>query len=262
MCKSDQLVLSSHTKVFRPTMADGVELMIIITSTFAQAIAGSGPAVDIIAILTLLRFLMGVGIGGDYPLSAIITSEFAATRSRGRLMTAVFASQGWGYLGKGKLSIPNAYHSPPPASVIVALVTVSAFKSAILQDSPTSFEHIDYCWRILVGAGCIPGVIALYFRLTIPETPRFTMDIERNVKKACRNIEAVLSANGVSPGVWRVDPGASTERTDAPRASIQDFKQYFGRWKNARVLFGTSYSWFALDVRTSSVIRRGNSALT
>lgn len=42
---------------------------------------------------------MGVGIGGDYPLSAIISSEFAATRSRGRLMTAVFAFQGWGNFG-------------------------------------------------------------------------------------------------------------------------------------------------------------------
>lgn len=37
---------------------------------------------------------MGLGIGGDYPLSATITSEFAATRIRGRMMTAVFASQG------------------------------------------------------------------------------------------------------------------------------------------------------------------------
>ncbi len=39
---------------------------------------------------------MGVGIGGDYPLSAVISSEFASTRIRGRMMTAVFASQGWG----------------------------------------------------------------------------------------------------------------------------------------------------------------------
>lgn len=80
------------------------------------------------------------------------------------------------------------------------------------------------------------------------------MDIERNVKQACRNIEAVLSANGVSPGVWSVDPEASKERTDGPRASIQDFIQYFGRWKNARVLIGTSYSWFALDVSTSYMV--------
>ncbi len=74
--------------------------MIIVTSTFAQAIAGAGPTVHIVGVITLWRFVMGVGIGGDYPLSAVITSEFASTRSRGRLMTAVFASQGWGYLGK------------------------------------------------------------------------------------------------------------------------------------------------------------------
>lgn len=39
---------------------------------------------------------MGVGIGGDYPLSAVISSEFASTRIRGRMMTVVFAAQGWG----------------------------------------------------------------------------------------------------------------------------------------------------------------------
>jgi MFS transporter, PHS family, inorganic phosphate transporter len=232
-------------------------LIIIITSTFAQTLSGTGPAVDIIGVLTFWRFVMGVGIGGDYPLSAVIASEFAATRSRGRLMTAVFASQGWGYLGKRASHVLNEHYWRLPASTVVALITIAGFKRAILKDQPTSLEHIDYCWRILVGAGCVPGVIALYFRLTIPETPRFTMDIERNVKQACRNIEAVLSANGVSPGVWRVDPEASTERTDAPKASIADFKRYFGQWKNARVLFGTAYSWFALDVRTMVSAKRG-----
>lgn len=39
---------------------------------------------------------MGLGIGGDYPSSAILASEFAPVRIRGRLMTAVIASQGWG----------------------------------------------------------------------------------------------------------------------------------------------------------------------
>jgi MFS transporter, PHS family, inorganic phosphate transporter len=229
--------------------ADGIELMIIVVSTFAQAIAGSGPTVNIIGVLTFWRFIMGVGIGGDYPLSAVIASEFASTRSRGRLMTAVFASQGWGYLGK-KLS-PHCHSlcSCLSASTIVALITISIFKQAILDELPTSYYHMDYCWRILIGFGCVPGVVALYFRLTIPETPRFTMDIERNVKKACRNIEAVLSANGVAPGVWRVDPELSTERTHTPQAGLRDFRDYFGQWKNARVLVGTAYSWFALDVR-------------
>lgn len=84
-----------HSRV----LVDGVELSIMIASCLAQALSGSGPAVNAIGILTVWRFCMGVGIGGDYPLSAVITSEFAATRSRGRLMTAVFASQGWGNLG-------------------------------------------------------------------------------------------------------------------------------------------------------------------
>jgi MFS transporter, PHS family, inorganic phosphate transporter len=144
----------------------------------------------------------------------------------------------------------------------VALVTISIFEQGILEDEPTTLQHLDYCWRILIGFGCLPGVVALYFRLTIPETPRFTMDIERNVKQACRNIEAVLSANGVAPGVWRVDPEASTERTNAPQASLSDFKKYFGQWKNARVLVGTAYSWFALDVRTRSTFKEWSSYVT
>ena len=75
---------------------DGVELILIIVATFGQAVSGSGHAVNIIGVLVVWRFIMGVGIGGDYPLSAVISSEFASTHIRGRMMTAVFANQGWG----------------------------------------------------------------------------------------------------------------------------------------------------------------------
>ena len=50
--------------------------------------------------LNALSTQMGIGIGGDYPLSAVIASEFSATRFRGRLMSSVFAAQGWGNLSK------------------------------------------------------------------------------------------------------------------------------------------------------------------
>ncbi|KAI0046572.1 MFS general substrate transporter [Auriscalpium vulgare] len=210
----------------------GVELIIIITSTFAQALAGSGPAVNAIGVITALRFFMGVGIGGDYPLSAVISSEFASTRTRGRLMTAVFASQGWGNL----------------TAVLVAFIVISGYKDAILDDSPETLAHVDYCWRLLIGLGCVPGVMALYFRLTIPETPRFTMDVERNVHKACRNIQDVLSANGINPGVWYADEDAVAMQAEAPRASLYDFYAYFRKWRNLKVLVGTAYSWFVLDI--------------
>jgi len=206
----------------------GVELMIIIIATFAQALSGAGHAVGIIGVLVVWRFLMGVGIGGDYPLSAVISSEFASTRIRGRMMTAVFASQGWGNF----------------TAALIGLIIVSAYKNAVLRDPSVDLvPHVDYMWRILIGLGCVPGVIALYFRLTIPETPRFTMDIERNVLQAKTDIENVL-AHGNSV----VDPDAPIQRAIAPKASWADFCHHFGQWKNMKILIGTSWSWFALDI--------------
>lgn len=106
-------------------------------------------------------------------------------------------------------------------------------------------NSVDYMWRLLIGLGCVPGVVALYFRLTIPETPRFTMDIERNVKQAAQDIENVLTT-----GTYHVDPDAVVQRVQAPKASRRDFFRYFGKWQNGRQLLGCAYSWFALDVRS------------
>jgi PHS family inorganic phosphate transporter-like MFS transporter len=54
----------------------GLELIIIIVGTLAQTISGSSVAVGVIGALIFWRVIMGIGIGGDYPLSAIITSEY------------------------------------------------------------------------------------------------------------------------------------------------------------------------------------------
>jgi PHS family inorganic phosphate transporter-like MFS transporter len=53
----------------------GLELILIIFATLAQALSSSSQAVSIVGLLIFWRILMGIGIGGDYPLSSIITSE-------------------------------------------------------------------------------------------------------------------------------------------------------------------------------------------
>lgn len=185
---------------------------------------------------------MGIGIGGDYPLSAIISSEFAPKHIRGRMMTAVFACQGWGQLTAG----------------IVSLVVVSAFKDAIAGyhvrpctitglDMDCRVNPVDVAWRLSIGLGGVPAAIALYFRLTIPETPRFTMDSERNVKQASRDVENFLSNSDMSMGVFQVDPDAVFQRVEAPKHTRTDFFNHFFKWKNGKVLLGTAVSWFALD---------------
>lgn len=68
----------------------GIELMIILAGTFGQAICGAGPGIPFLASLIFWRVLMGIGVGGDYPLSSVITSEFATVKWRGALMNSVF----------------------------------------------------------------------------------------------------------------------------------------------------------------------------
>ncbi len=49
--------------------------------------------VGALAVIAFWRFILGFGIGGDYPLSATITSEYANTRWRGAFIASVFAGQ-------------------------------------------------------------------------------------------------------------------------------------------------------------------------
>ncbi|SAM00324.1 hypothetical protein [Absidia glauca] len=204
----------------------GVELIIIIIGTIGQALAGNGPGVSFWGIMVFWRVIVGIGIGGDYPLSSVITAEFATTKRRGAMMAAVFAMQGIGQV----------------AASIVGIITTAAFKSAIDSD-PT---YLDYVWRIVIGVGAVPGVLALYYRLTIPETPRYTMDVEQKIEKGIRDAKAFVE-NGASSGDYTDNIAVAREET-SPKASWADFCHYFGQWKNGKVLLGTAYSWFALDV--------------
>ncbi|KAJ8656968.1 phosphate:H+ symporter [Lichtheimia ornata] len=205
----------------------GVELIIMIVGTIGQTLAGNGPAASFWAVITFWRVIVGIGIGGDYPLSSVITSEFATTKRRGAMMAAVFAMQGIGQVTAG----------------IVGLIATAAYQNAIRAD-PT---QLDYVWRIVIGVGAVPGAIALYYRLTIPETPRYTMDVEQKIEKGIRDAKAFVE-NGAAAGDYSDNLAVSRVHTDVPRASWEDFKNYFGQRKNALKLFGTAYSWFALDV--------------
>jgi len=144
------------------------------------------------------------------------------------MMTAVFAAQGWGNF----------------AAALVAFIITAAYKNRIIHEpSVNSLESVDFMWRILIGLGAVPGVVAQYFRLTIPETPRFTMDIERNIDRATADISTVLEGGKVVR-----DEDAFVQRIEAPKATWADFKAHFGQWHNFKIIFGTAWSWFALDV--------------
>lgn len=106
-------------------------------------------------------------------------------------------------------------------------------------------------WRILIGFGAVPACIALYYRLTIPETPRYTFDVARDVEQAGQDVDAYIAgkAEGHPDEIARVQGQvAGRERLTVPKASFRDFIRYYSQWKNGKILLGTAGSWFLLDV--------------
>jgi len=65
---------------------------LICVASIGSACAGSLPALNLSVydILALWRFIMGLGIGGEYPLAAAVTTENAASASSTRAMSMVF----------------------------------------------------------------------------------------------------------------------------------------------------------------------------
>lgn len=219
----------------------GIELIIIIFATFGQALASDSPSVNIVGLIIFWRVLMGVGIGGDYPLSSIITSEFATTKWRGAMMAAVFAMQGIGQL----------------VCALVMLFVTLGFKEALLQSTSTTTcdawcaVAVDKMWRTLIGFGAVPACIALYYRLTIPETPRYTFDVGRDVEKAADDVKAYMAGKheGHPDEVARIQAReAAQTQMQIPKASWSDFFRHYSIPKNGLLLLGTAGSWFMLDV--------------
>ncbi|KAI3341900.1 major facilitator superfamily domain-containing protein [Ustulina deusta] len=218
----------------------GVELGIILVSTLSCCLISASQAVSFTGLMTFWRVMMGIGIGGDYPLSSVITSEFAPTRWRGAMMAAVFSMQGIGQL----------------FAAIVALITTAAF--ANMFKNATNVGDCDYdcqtaadrCWRIIIGVGAVPAVFALYYRITIPETPRYTFEVAKDVEKAAADIKAYMTSQ--SEGEVDEIKQARMKKVASPAlavpsASWRDAYEYFSQWKNGKVLIGTTLSWFFLD---------------
>ncbi|KAL1879408.1 hypothetical protein VTK73DRAFT_6940 [Phialemonium thermophilum] len=219
----------------------GLELIVIIFATLGQALSANSPSINIVGLIIFWRVIMGIGIGGDYPLSSIITSEFATTKWRGAMMGAVFAMQGLGQL----------------TGAFVMLFVTLGFKHSLTGASKPATctggcsEAIDKMWRIVIGFGAVPGCIALYYRLTIPETPRYTFDVTRDVEKADEDIKAYIHGkhDGNLDELSRVAAQKQAEEKLAvPKAGWADFMRHYRIPKNGLLLAGTALSWCFLDI--------------
>ena len=103
------------------------------------------------AALTAYRFLVGIGIGGEYPAGSVACSEAtgelkAGTRNRWFILfTNVMID--WGFV-------------------------IGAFVPYLLVVICTS-DHLRAAWRISLGLGVVPPLLLLYLRIKLQEPEEF-----------------------------------------------------------------------------------------
>jgi PHS family inorganic phosphate transporter-like MFS transporter len=208
----------------------GMTLALMVLCSLCSGLSfGSGPKA-VMTTLCFFRFWLGFGIGGDYPLSATIMSEYSNKKTRGAFIAAVFAMQGFGILAGG----------------VFAMLVSTAFKSKF--DAPaymvdplgSTVPEADYVWRIILMFGAIPAAMTYYSRSKMPETARYTALVEKNIEKAAADMSKVLNTDIKAEPTIVVDP-------------IQE-KNKFGLFskefmsRHGLHLLGTTSTWFLLDV--------------
>jgi MFS family permease len=117
----------------------GYEVLVLAAGAVASAFAPD------IWWLIGFRIVLGIGIGGDYPVSSTIMSEFSGKRHRGMMVSLVFAMQAAGLI---------------VGPLLAALLLV------------TGLDH-DLVWRVLLAFGAVPALAVFQMRRHLAETPRF-----------------------------------------------------------------------------------------
>ncbi len=122
--------------------------------------------------LVAWRVVMGLGIGGDYPLSAVIMSEYANRQDRGKMVGMVFSCQALGFL----------------AGPIVILTLLAA-----------GVNH-DLAWRIALGIGALPAAGVILLRRAMPESPRWQARAKGKAAQAAKDMASYTDGLARSGG--------------------------------------------------------------
>ncbi len=133
----------------------------LVAAIMVVAAIGSAFAPSL-AVLIAFRFLLGLGVGGDYPVSAVLMTEYANRKDRGKLVGLVFSAQALGLI----------------VGPLVALALLGGGVS----------ENVT--WRVLLGVGALPAAAVIYLRRKMPESPRYQAQVAARAQDADRQMSA------------------------------------------------------------------------
>jgi putative MFS transporter len=147
------LVFGYVTDIFGRQVMYTLDLVIFIVASVLQIFVHG--AVE----LFVLRLILGIAIGADYPIATSLLAEFAPKKQRGPMLGSLLVS--W-YVGA-------------TAAYVVGYFLMSAGPDA---------------WRWMLGTSALPALVILLLRLGTPESPRWLVSKNR-VKEAEKVLKKV-----------------------------------------------------------------------
>jgi SP family arabinose:H+ symporter-like MFS transporter len=127
-------------------------LLIVDALIYAVGALLSAATVNV-AVLVASRTLIGLAVGADSAIATAYIAEFAPRSRRGSLMIM----QQW--------------------MITVGILVSYLIALFIFKVAPGSATNVD--WRIILGLGAIPALVALALRTRMPESPRWLMANKR-----------------------------------------------------------------------------------
>lgn len=133
-------------------------ILILFTILASGAWGAGGSIYGMLTALTVYRFFIGIGIGGEYPAGSVAAAEASVLLSRGSR---------------------NRYFVLFTNFMIDTGFVVSAFVPLVLLWI-CKLEHLTPVWRITLGLGAIPPMSLFFLRLKFKENEQF---VKNNLKR-------------------------------------------------------------------------------
>jgi MFS transporter, putative metabolite:H+ symporter len=189
----------------------GRRSMLLLTVLMFSCFAAACAAATTVQTLAVLRFFLGVGVGGLIPISLSMVTETMPAYSRGRMTTfwAIFLSLGnFVAAGAAALILPH------------------------------------YGWQLLLICTAVPGLIVLALLLTIPESVRFLL-------RKGRAADAARTASWLAMKTLAIRSEDVTKARDDDKPSLHIAELFSNQYRRRTILvwgiwFFYSISYFGL----------------
>lgn len=138
----------------------GRKYVFMITLLFFSVGSGLSAMTTTLTAFLILRFFVGMGLGGELPVASTLVSETVAPERRGRIVVLLESFWAFGWL----------------AAALISYFII-----------PT------YGWQIALLITALPAFYALYLRIALPDSPKYEKLDQHRKPTVLENVKSVWS---------------------------------------------------------------------